>query len=54
MKNRTSILVFAIASFAASLAEADGNWMDGKVTYKFAGVDKAIDTPAEACKAGVA
>ncbi len=54
MKSRTSVLVFATAIFAASFAEADGNWMDGKVTYKFAGVDKAFDSPAEACKAGVA
>jgi len=55
MKHRTLVSAFAIASLFASWAEAaDGKWMDGKVTYKFAGVDKVFDDPADACKAGVA
>ena len=28
--------------------------MDGKTTYKFAGIDTHFKTPAEACQAGVA
>jgi hypothetical protein len=54
MKHSSSVLAFTIVSVVASWAHADGNWMDGKVTYKFAGVDKAFDSPADACKAGVA
>jgi hypothetical protein len=54
MKHPTFVLALAIASLVTSAADADGNWMDGKVTYKFAGVDKAFDAPADACKAGVA
>ena len=54
MKHLTFVLAFAVISSVASGAGADGNWMDGKPTYKFAGVDKAFDVPADACKAGVA
>jgi hypothetical protein len=49
-----SLVVFAIAMVVASRAEADGKWMDGKVTYKIGGVAQAFTDPADACKAGVA
>jgi hypothetical protein len=32
---------------------AKAQWMDGTVSYKFAGVDPKLPTPDEACKAGV-
>ncbi|MBL8717655.1 MAG: hypothetical protein JNL79_16840 [Myxococcales bacterium] len=54
MKQLSSVVVFALASLAASSVEADSKWMEGKVTYKFAGIDTAFTDPAEACKAGVA
>lgn len=33
--------------------KAEPQWMDGTVSYKFAGVDPKFATPDEACKAGV-
>ena len=54
MKHSTFVFALALAGSVASLAVADGNWMDGKVTYKMAGVPKAFDNAADACKAGVA
>ena len=54
MKHPSFLLAFAISSVVASMAIADGAWMDGKVTYKFAGVATVFDNPADACKAGVA
>ncbi len=45
-------LVCAIA--LTSTVEAGGDkWMDGKTTYKFAGLDPHFDQAADACKAGV-
>lgn len=37
----------------AKKAPAKEQWMDGTVSYKFAGVDPKVATPEEACKAGV-
>ncbi len=54
MKQPSSVVVFALATLAASSVEADSKWMEGKVTYKIGGVDTAFTDPAEACKAGVA
>ncbi|MBL0215814.1 MAG: hypothetical protein IPQ07_18280 [Myxococcales bacterium] len=34
-------------------AKAKDAWIDGTVSYKFAGVDPKFATPEEACKAGV-
>ena len=34
-------------------AKAEPQWMDGTVSYKFAGVDPKTATPDDACKAGV-
>src|SRR5258708_39459285 len=44
-------LVMATA-FAAMAAGGD-KWIDGTVTYKFAGIDTHFADPADACKAGV-
>lgn len=40
-------------SKAKPKAKAKEQWMDGTVSYKFAGVDPKFATPDEACKAGV-
>ena len=38
---------------AKSKAKAEPQWMDGSVTYKYAGLDPHFATVEEACKAGV-
>jgi hypothetical protein len=46
---------FALATtlmISGAVAGKD-KWIDGTVSYKFAGVDPHFKTPAEACKAGV-
>lgn len=45
-------MVFGLATTTAAQAGGD-KWIDGKVSYKFAGVDGKFAKPEEACKAGV-
>ncbi len=65
MKLLAGVVVVLGVSFVASTGFAGGakpkakpkakeaQWMDGTVSYKFAGVDPKFVTPDEACKAGV-
>jgi hypothetical protein len=48
-------IAFLVTVVTASAAMAAGGdkWIDGKVTYKYAGVDPHFPDPADACKAGV-
>ncbi len=41
-----------LALTTTALAGGD-KWIDGTVTYKFAGIDTHFPVPADACKAGV-
>ncbi len=49
------ILAFLIttATAFAALAAGGDKWIDGTVTYKYAGIDTHFADPADACKAGV-
>ena len=47
---KTLSIVVALTTFAHA---APAKYMDGKVTYKFAGLDPHFAVPADACKAGV-
>jgi hypothetical protein len=47
-----SLAVVMATAFAAMAAGGD-KWIDGSVTYKYAGVDTHFADPADACKAGV-
>jgi hypothetical protein len=44
---------FTMAIGLAALAAGGDKWVDGTVSYKFAGVDTHFAKPEEACKAGV-
>jgi hypothetical protein len=47
-------LALALTTLVATAhAKPEPKYMDGKVTYKFAGVDGNFDKPEDACKAGV-
>jgi len=46
------VCTFALIGVAAAGGTKD-KWIDGKVSYKFAGLDPHFDNPADACKAGV-
>ena len=49
------LLLAAVVGLAMTATASAGGekWMDGKVTYKFAGLDPHFTAPADACKAGV-
>ena len=63
MKLITGSLAFALAMITVLSTSSAGpkrisgangpKYIDGKVTYKFAGVDGNFDAPADACKAGI-
>ena len=46
-------LACALLSPLTSARAAGEQWVNGKVSYKFAGVDGLHSNPADACKAGV-
>jgi hypothetical protein len=46
-------LTIVLAMTAAATAGGGDKWIDGTVTYKFAGIDTHFPAPADACKAGV-
>jgi hypothetical protein len=45
--------VIVVVTAALALAGGSDKWIDGTVTYKFAGLDPHFGNPADACKAGV-
>lgn len=47
------MLSTAAAGGKKAKPKAKEQWMDGTVSYKFAGVDPKFPTPDEACKAGI-
>ena len=52
MQKLTWVMVSTLAMATAAHAGGD-KWIDGKVSYKFAGVDGKFAKPEDACKAGV-
>jgi hypothetical protein len=52
MRNLLASIICAAALVTAASAGGD-KWIDGSVTYKFAGLDPHFTNPADACKAGV-
>lgn len=46
-------LALTLSLAPTALFAAGDKWMDGSVTYKFAGIDTHFADPADACKAGV-
>lgn len=50
---RGLVVACALVNVLVPAHAAGEKWMDGKVSYKFAGVDGQHANPADACKAGV-
>jgi len=49
-----NFVICSVLALAVGIVAADTDkWMDGKVTYKIAGVDTHFPIAADACKAGV-
>jgi X-X-X-Leu-X-X-Gly heptad repeat protein len=55
MKILASLCAVAITLTAgiSTLSAGGDKWVDGAVTYKFAGLDPHFNAPEDACKAGV-
>jgi hypothetical protein len=55
MRTLSRCLAFVLATAAGLSTAAAGpdKWIDGVVSYKFAGLDPHFANPADACKAGV-